>query len=257
MIRSQDGNLAIPAARAMRSAQIIFASEVVFVISLALVKISILSGYHELFFVLIWYKRFVWFMIAVCILLLVTNTAGLLTMCSPIETNYDPGVKGHCRISQSVGATISTAINIAVDIILVAIPLCVVWMLNIDLAKKVEISFMFGLGLLYVKWRSYLLSLVDTLRFLTYYRIVIVAGLRIHTYGTETMSYNHRLALLSSLELHLSLIAACLPFIGPSLARTREIFLCTGLDENEFRRSKCMGPDSVEKINCHPGSVSI
>ena len=76
-------------------------------------------------------------------------------------------------------------------------------------------------------------------RCLTHNRIVIVAGLRIHAYNTETMSYNHRLALLSSLELHLSLIAACLPFIGPSIARVASGLTGMGLSRFRSGSSKC------------------
>ena len=39
------------------------------------------------------------------------------------------------------------------------------------------------------------------------------------------LSGNYRVVLLSSLELHLGLIAACLPFITPALAKLRDWLL--------------------------------
>lgn len=150
MLCSQDDNLVVAPQYAQRSAQLIFASTLVFTAALALVKIAILLGYNELFYVLIWVKRFIWSMIAVCILIFVISVVGLLSICSPIEANYDPDVKGVCRVPQSLSASLATITNIIMDAILVAIPMCVVWTLKINVAKKIAVSLMFGLGLLYV-----------------------------------------------------------------------------------------------------------
>lgn len=85
MVRSQNGQLSIPSIYILPSAKVVFASEIVFAASLGLVKISILLGYHELFFVLVWIKRFIWFIVVVCALLLVMSTVGLFVICSPVE----------------------------------------------------------------------------------------------------------------------------------------------------------------------------
>jgi hypothetical protein len=156
MIRSQNGQLSIPSRYILPSAKVVFASEIVFAASLGLVKISILLGYHELFFVLVWIKRFIWFMVVVCVLLLVMNTVGLFVICSPVEENYGPGANGRCLLSRSSGASLSTIINIVVDIVLVVIPSCVVWTLKINMLRKIGVSIMFGLGLLYVKSKTHL-----------------------------------------------------------------------------------------------------
>lgn len=122
MVRSQNGQLSIPSIYILPSAKVVFASEIVFAASLGLVKISILLGYHELFFVLVWIKRFIWFIAVVCALLLVMSTVGLFVICSPVEENYGPMVKGRCLLSRSSGASLSTIINIVVGIVLVVIP---------------------------------------------------------------------------------------------------------------------------------------
>ncbi|KAL1600641.1 hypothetical protein SLS60_007028 [Paraconiothyrium brasiliense] len=152
MFRSQDGHLAIAPRHALRSEQLVFASEVVFATSIALVKISILLGYRELFYVLVWVKRFIWLMIAACVVIFASNTAGLMTMCAPFEANYDPDIKGVCRVSRSLGASLATVINVVVDVILVVIPVCVVRTLKINTTKKFGMSLMFGLGLLLEAW---------------------------------------------------------------------------------------------------------
>jgi len=65
---------------------------------------------------------------------------------------------------------------------------------------------------------------------LTNSSIVAIAAIRVHGFRTETLFNNHRLAFLESLELHLGMISACLPFLGPPLAKIRDLVfgICSG-----------------------------
>lgn len=58
---------------------------------------------------------------------------------------------------------------------------------------------------------------------LTISSIVAIAAIRVHGFRTETIPNNYRLAFLASLELHLGMISACLPFLGPPLTKIRDI----------------------------------
>ena len=51
------------------------------------------------------------------------------------------------------------------------------------------------------------------------YRIVAIVSIRAIAYGTTSGWKDSRAEMLFSLELHLGILAACLPFIGPPLAR--------------------------------------
>lgn len=51
------------------------------------------------------------------------------------------------------------------------------------------------------------------------HRIVAIVSIRAIAYGTTSGWKDSRAEMLFSLELHLGILAACLPFIGPPLAR--------------------------------------
>ena len=70
-------------------------------------------------------------------------------ICRPVALQWDKGIDGKC--GKVVGQEIALAVvNMVIDAIIVALPMPVVWHLQMPVKKKVGISSMFALGLMYV-----------------------------------------------------------------------------------------------------------
>lgn len=84
-----------------------------------------------------------------CVVTFVVSVVKLCTTCKPIEANYIPELPG-AKCSMSVVGTfiLSGSVNMALDVLLVLLPLPVVWKLNTSRRKRLGISLMFGLGIL-------------------------------------------------------------------------------------------------------------
>lgn len=153
-IKTSDQNDIVSKDHAFRRKQLLFAAEIIFTTSITIVKVAILFGYLELFGILKWTKRLIWFMIVTCVLLWAVNAGGLLAACYPIRTNDNATPKSKCRgiprQTEVIGFILSNVINAIQDFVLVAIPLSVLWKLQMDTLKKIGVSLMFGLGLVYV-----------------------------------------------------------------------------------------------------------
>ncbi|KAF7512747.1 hypothetical protein GJ744_000314 [Endocarpon pusillum] len=120
------------------------------------------------------------------------------TQCKPVHAAWDPVLSlTSCRpITRQEFA--SVAINMALDLAVVILPLPVVWSLHMPTRKKIAVSLMFSLGLV----------------------IVAIMTWRIHSTvrATKEMDWNYGLyitALQSLLELWLGIIAANLPTLAP------------------------------------------
>ncbi|CAI6338698.1 unnamed protein product [Periconia digitata] len=143
-----DRTLSMDSYHVRQSMKLLFITQVFMLFSTGCVKLSILFVYLELFDVIVFAKRFVWFMIIFCLAMGVGNIIILLAMCKPLASAYDPSIQGTYRIELKSAAVSSTVINLVTDIILVAIPLSVVWLMRLTLLKKMGVSLMFGLGIM-------------------------------------------------------------------------------------------------------------
>ncbi len=76
------------------------------------------------------------------------------TQCKPVHAAWDPVLSlTKCRpITQQEFA--SVAINMALDLAVVVLPLPVVWSLRMPTRKKIAVSLMFSLGLVWVLLRT-------------------------------------------------------------------------------------------------------
>ncbi|OAG05885.1 uncharacterized protein CC84DRAFT_1090992, partial [Paraphaeosphaeria sporulosa] len=126
---------------------ITFAGYFVWSTSVTCIKLSILLGYHDFFFVITWFVRCVYVVKGLTVLLFLANIIGLLAGCSPIQYNWDTSIPGgHCGITRSQSFYLSGALNLALDIIIVVLPLPVIWTLRVSGLRKLGISLMFSLG---------------------------------------------------------------------------------------------------------------
>ena len=76
------------------------------------------------------------------------NCAQLLSACRPIAYNWDTSIPGgHCT-SKEAAYLSSACINLAIDILIVALPMPVLWNLQLVTKKKIILSAIFGMGAL-------------------------------------------------------------------------------------------------------------
>jgi hypothetical protein len=72
-----------------------------------------------------------------------------LTVCTPIAFYYDRTIPGgHCK-NQVVSGTINAALSLVGDIAILALPLPMVWNLQINMRRKIALCGIFLLGSLY------------------------------------------------------------------------------------------------------------
>ena len=126
---------------------ITFAGYPIWAASVTCIKLSILLGYYDFFFVVRWFVRCVYVVIGLTVVLFVAIMIGLFTGCSPIQYNWDTSIPGgHCGLPRNESFYLSGALNLALDIIIVVLPLPVIWTLKVSSLKKAGISAMFSLG---------------------------------------------------------------------------------------------------------------
>ena len=113
-----------------------------------LLKTSMCLLYIEIF-------RLKSFRIAAYIVIAVSNafaaTVVLATtfICSPIPFSWDPTITGTCGNRNALWLAIGV-LNIVTDVLVLALPMPMLWRLQIPQKKKIALSLIFGLGFLYV-----------------------------------------------------------------------------------------------------------
>ena len=69
-----------------------------------------------------------------------------LTNCSPVDYMWHPVPGGHCK-DITIEEEVNTAINLAIDVAIVLLPIPPVWKLQMPISKKLGVSALFGIGL--------------------------------------------------------------------------------------------------------------
>ncbi|TAQ86931.1 hypothetical protein B7494_g4738 [Chlorociboria aeruginascens] len=131
--------------------------------------------------------------VAYCISFLVV----FLTTCSPgISQLWHPTPNGHCR-DLNVGQLGSVSTNLAIDCLILALPMPWLWKLQMALRNKIVVTIVFSFSFITIGimiWRIY--DLVTT--------------------ANEDFVYHMpTLALTTTLELWLCIIIACIPTLAP------------------------------------------
>ena len=85
-------------------------------------------------------------MMGICVSYAIAFIPIFMTQCDPPAAAWNPSL-GHCRpIQRQEYASVS--ISMALDLIIVILPLPTIWALQMPLRRKIGVSFMFSLGLL-------------------------------------------------------------------------------------------------------------
>lgn len=159
-------------------------------------------------------------------------------ICRPLAANWDAGI-GHCGNQKSLDLYIGV-FNLLMDICVVILPMPVLWHLQMSQSKKVVLSGMFGMGIVYVLPRTR----QSMTRFLTATRCsicaVTLARIRVTSLihdGNEQKIYA-LITLFACLEAQLSVINTCLPVMRPVFTKlnSKIWFWTSGLSKINLHR---------------------
>ncbi|RDL40143.1 uncharacterized protein BP5553_00122 [Venustampulla echinocandica] len=137
----------VPADQRQRFLHITFALQRANQPALLCIKLSILAFYMRLFPS----KRFgyfVWANVAYTIIWAVVSWVVNLTVCSPIAYYYDKTIKGGTCRNQVISGTANGAFSLLGDVFILALPLPIIWGLQVNMRRRIALIGIFLLGTL-------------------------------------------------------------------------------------------------------------
>ncbi|WYZ38458.1 hypothetical protein EsH8_III_000372 [Colletotrichum jinshuiense] len=174
-----------------------FAFEIVYSVTLAVIKASVLFLYLRIFGAITdTFRQILWgtqiFNVAICVTFIIVN----FNQCKPLSFfwhGWDGTTPGYC-IDLSSMALAHAALNIAIDVWMLVLPATQIYKLNLQKRQKAGIMSMFGVGIF----------------------ITIVSAVRLRSVSAFNKSWNPTyeffgLALWSHIELCVGIIVACMP----------------------------------------------
>jgi hypothetical protein len=126
--------------------QLQFSANVTWTIATVCCKLALLRLYMHIF-PLPTFVRVTWVVIAMTVLYAVVLIPIFFVACTPISASWDPLLhETHCWPWQyhSISAV---SVNMFLDVVIVAMPLPVVWNIQMPMKKKIGVSAMFCVGL--------------------------------------------------------------------------------------------------------------
>jgi len=122
------------------------------VLSISLVKLSILKLYHRVFASAI-FRRWVIIVAVTCLMWAIACGLAATLHCIPPAKLWKPTLKGHC-IDWTLYFEIVQPINVAQEFIIAFMPIPIINSLQLQKRQKIFICFLFLLGNLYVSPRT-------------------------------------------------------------------------------------------------------
>lgn len=180
-------------------------------------------------------RRYLWATVALTCAFGITFVFAGIFQCSPVSHYWERwmGEKEGSCVNVSALAWVNSAMSIAIDLWMIAIPLSQVRNLNLDWKKKAEVTFMFCVGLL--------VTVMSSLR---------LESLITNDYDSPNTTYvKQELANWSTVEVNVGIICACLPSI-----RTLLVMLLSR-NGRPSRASRVSGFEDYSKSR-HFGTVS-
>lgn len=149
-----------------------------------------------------------------------------MSRCVPASQQWHPTEHGHCRDIYLDQVT-SVSINMVIDIAIVALPLPVLWNLQLAVRSKIAVTVMFSIGLLTIGIMIWRLHFTVTTR------------------NDKDFVWNlYNVGLISFLELWLGIIVACIPTLAP-LLKTYVKPAITKMTQRSTRSNARTGKDSL------------
>ena len=112
------------------------------------IKVSILLFYSKIF-VTRSFQIAAYTVIAIVCIWCFQQVLAAVLICKPISLNWNFNQEGHCG-NIMANCLAGAAINVVTDLVILVLPMPTIWRLNVPLKSKLSLSFIFGLGFLYV-----------------------------------------------------------------------------------------------------------
>ena len=128
--------------------QLIVASGVTWLLGTVFCKLSVLWLYTCIF-TTTKFKYAAWSLMAIVAGYGISFLPVFLTNCYPISYAWHPVPGGYCK-NLAVEELWSVSLNMVIDIAIVLLPMPCLWTLQMAARNKIAISFMFGLGFMFV-----------------------------------------------------------------------------------------------------------
>lgn len=135
----------------LKQNQTILALAVVYVVALALAKLSIIMLYYRLLQTLRTWKYILW-VLAGCICIFSTALVlAFILACNPIQEGWSDSLSNTNACNRRPGVQLATAItNVVSDVVLILIPIASLWRLHIPWLQKIGVISLCGIGCLLV-----------------------------------------------------------------------------------------------------------
>ena len=174
-------------------------------VAITLIKSSIALTLLRIQPNVLWWRIFLWTIIAIMAIYGVGNTFFILLQCRPLEAAWNPAilavVDGTCLpvLGIHIMSNIGSAINIASDVLLSLAPIMFLWKLKRPFREKVIVGCLMGLGLF-----ASIASIFKT-----------IAVSKFSNPGVDMWALTNSLATWTALEQLVAMIAASAPFLKP------------------------------------------
>lgn len=171
------------------------------------VKLSILHLYKQIFPI----RKFRIVVYAVMLLVVAYWTSTIVRMfflCSPLAFYWDKSIQGGTCLNTSATSLSVSVINLILDLIVIALPMPMLWGLQMATSRKMGLTAIFGIG--------------GGICIITILRIVSVVNLDLNDLSYSGIDD----AIWSELEPCLGIINACLPVLPPVMSHIFHPAVC-------------------------------
>ena len=201
----------------MRFSQTAFAAQVLYALTLGFTKMSITWMIKRIFFehsyvyiaYLIMALNFGW--------MLQTILTGLL-ICRPMTLNWDPTARGHCG-NQTLAFAAVSIVDIITDILIFAMPLKMLWGLQMKRVYKIALGCMFGAGIMSVSHFA-----LPSIRTNLLHRTIAFTAVRLYSVFTldfSDMTYTFvPVSIIGMVQSGVAITVASAPLMRPAFDRT-------------------------------------
>ncbi|GAP87232.1 putative integral membrane protein [Rosellinia necatrix] len=176
--------------------KLLLISEFTYLLGTAFVKLSMLCLYHRIYTTQT-FRRWCYVVIAADVIYIVSFIPVFLTGCIPLSQYWDPQPGGWCR-DTLIGDNATVGVNLVLDFAVLLLPLPVLWRLQMSVRDKLTVTAMFSIGFVTIA--------------LVFYRLSVTLRTRASPDWTASLC---EVGIIAALEVHLGIIAVCIPTLGP------------------------------------------
>lgn len=121
--------------------------QTLYFLNAVLTKTSLLFLYYRIFGVVKYFRYALWASAFVVLAYWIPTTILAFLGCTPFERNWDKSIPGSC-VNLVAFFRWNGICNLLIDVLILALPLPMVWRLNVAVRQRVELSGIFLLGVL-------------------------------------------------------------------------------------------------------------